>query len=336
MAGQGGTWVDRVIASAPKVDHAVEGVAFVDLDAGAIVAANPALRDLLGLSGELPITLDALVDAGRLARPDVDELRRRTARVGSAGSWTMALRFHRADGATVDLDLCCALVRQLTGPGCVLQLLAQLPDRVAEVTRFPVPASAPATFFDFYDLDMHLRATDPRLVEYGADPSAQIGMLTLVIVHPEDQAVAFDAISELVEKEGSTAEYTVRIVGPRGVYVPINVHIVRMIGDGEPRLLGAVRPLSMMRRPLPEEVLTERECQVVHALFAGWRVPTLAVRDGVSTKTIRNQLSVIYKKLEVTSQSEMLLQFFPPSNLRAPRTDAALDPNWHDEESGPV
>jgi len=44
---------------------------------------------------------------------------------------------------------------------------------------------------------------------------------------------------------------------------------------------------------------------------------------------------VIYKKLDVTSQSEMLMQFLPPSSSRALRTDSAFDPNWDGDAGSP-
>jgi hypothetical protein len=47
----------------------------------------------------------------------------------------------------------------------------------------------------------------------------------------------------------------------------------------------------------------------------------------------RRRRPLIYKKLEVGSQGEMLLRYFAPISGKAPRTDATLDPNWSDDPS---
>jgi PAS domain S-box-containing protein len=58
---------------------------------------------------------------------------------------------------------------------------------------------------------------------------------------------------------------------------------------------------------LPElATLTSREWEVVGALVEGARVTTIARRLHVSSGTVRNHLSAVYRKLDVGSQAELL------------------------------
>jgi DNA-binding CsgD family transcriptional regulator len=56
-------------------------------------------------------------------------------------------------------------------------------------------------------------------------------------------------------------------------------------------------------------VLSDREAQVVRLLLSGFRVPLIARQLHLSPSTIRNQLSMVYRKLSVNSQQELILIF---------------------------
>jgi DNA-binding CsgD family transcriptional regulator len=91
-------------------------------------------------------------------------------------------------------------------------------------------------------------------------------------------------------------------------------------------------------------VLSDREAQVVRLLLAGLRVPRIARQLDLSPSTIRNQLSMVYRKLGISSQQELILLFHgywrdgstPPALLgaevlRQPRPLCATcrTPWWH-------
>jgi DNA-binding CsgD family transcriptional regulator len=80
-------------------------------------------------------------------------------------------------------------------------------------------------------------------------------------------------------------------------------------------------------------VLSDREAQVVRLLLCGSRVPLIARQLHLSPSTVRNQLSMVYRKLGISSQQELILLFHefwrdgrtPPAVLgaevlRQPRT----------------
>jgi DNA-binding CsgD family transcriptional regulator len=56
-------------------------------------------------------------------------------------------------------------------------------------------------------------------------------------------------------------------------------------------------------------VLSDREAQVVRLLLSSLRVPLIARQLHLSPSTVRNQLSMVYRKLGVSSQQQLILLF---------------------------
>jgi DNA-binding NarL/FixJ family response regulator len=68
---------------------------------------------------------------------------------------------------------------------------------------------------------------------------------------------------------------------------------------------------SALPPEVPTEVfpgLTERERQVVNLLAAGESNPVIAARLGISTKTVRNHVSNIFTKLQVTDRAQAIVR----------------------------
>ena len=55
--------------------------------------------------------------------------------------------------------------------------------------------------------------------------------------------------------------------------------------------------------------LTRRERDLVAEILAGHSNKAIAARFGVKEQTIRNQLSVLFRKLEVSSRLELAVKF---------------------------
>jgi DNA-binding NarL/FixJ family response regulator len=66
-------------------------------------------------------------------------------------------------------------------------------------------------------------------------------------------------------------------------------------------------PVDPAPQPSPAEELSPRECQVMELLVAGHTVTEIASHLRLTGKTIRNNLSTIYAKLNVRRQSEAIL-----------------------------
>ena len=90
-------------------------------------------------------------------------------------------------------------------------------------------------------------------------------------------------------------------------------------------------------------MLSDREAQVVRLLLSGSRVPLIARQLDVSPSTVRNQLCMVYRKLGVSSQQQLILLFHgfwyaertPPAPLEAevlrqprPLCAACRTPEW--------
>lgn len=56
--------------------------------------------------------------------------------------------------------------------------------------------------------------------------------------------------------------------------------------------------------------LSDREAEIVRLLTAGYRVPQIAGRLYLSSSTVRNHLSSMFRKLGVNSQQALILLFF--------------------------
>lgn len=69
---------------------------------------------------------------------------------------------------------------------------------------------------------------------------------------------------------------------------------------------GAMDGKARTRDENPFDALSERERVVVERLLEHDRVPRIAERLGISTFTVRNHLKSIFRKVDVSSQQELL------------------------------
>lgn len=72
------------------------------------------------------------------------------------------------------------------------------------------------------------------------------------------------------------------------------------------RLLGYFNPEGAAAPPLPE--LTERERTLLDLIARGFTNPEIAEQLGLSVKTVRNQVSLLFAKLQVKRRTEAIVQ----------------------------
>lgn len=102
-----------------------------------------------------------------------------------------------------------------------------------------------------------------------------------------------------------------RISLVEGLLRVVVAHLARLgVVTGAPRVLSPDVLPGMER-------LTPREQQVLTALLAGQRVPSIARALGISPNTVRNHLKSIFHKLHVHSQAQLLDCLLPPDPIRA-------------------
>lgn len=86
------------------------------------------------------------------------------------------------------------------------------------------------------------------------------------------------------------------------------------------RILAELRSASSATRPSPEEVLAEREIEILRLLAEGLSNQAIAERLGIAEKTVRNRLSRIFRRLHLKNRTEAALYA-----LRQGLVDAADD-----------
>jgi pimeloyl-ACP methyl ester carboxylesterase/DNA-binding CsgD family transcriptional regulator len=124
---------------------------------------------------------------------------------------------------------------------------------------------------------------------------------TLVLHGREDRRVAFDE-SRLIAS---------RIPGARFVPLESRNHVLLAQGPAWSRFLAEIRAFLGSSEPptttaFPE--LTGREREVLELVARGLGNDEIAGRLGITSKTVRNQVSVLFDKLGVTSRAQAIVK----------------------------
>lgn len=311
-------WHGDLRASTHALADAHVAMVVFDPLTGRVLAATDAVAALLGRG--LPAQAGDLVEAGLVARPDlraiVDHLAAWRALDDIEGggresshAWSTRLRAHTPTGP-VDLAIEILHHRRpaIAAEAAVVTLHVGQPRAIDA----PNAAGISERFWMVYDHQMRILAADPRMAQLGLAPEAQVGLLAALTVHPEDVPSVVPLVGAVLNERAEVAHYSVRLRADHG-WVRVQVELRRLLSPDGPVLVGAVQPLPSARRPIPAGALTPREAEVVRSLFDGLRVSTIAERDGVAVKTIRNQLAAVYRKLDVGGQEALLGAFTRPA-----------------------
>jgi DNA-binding NarL/FixJ family response regulator len=132
------------------------------------------------------------------------------------------------------------------------------------------------------------------------DQAPHIGVVVMTMLEDDDavaQALRAGARGYLVK--GAPQVEIVETI--RGVYAGRAV-----IGAATAKQLGNVFSVGALTDPFPE--LTPRERTVLEALAGGSTTSQIAVRLGLSQKTVRNHLSSIFTKLRVADRTQAVIK----------------------------
>jgi DNA-binding CsgD family transcriptional regulator len=319
------TWFDQIRRSARAVEHLLFGYVVVDPRTGRLVSANPRAVDIFG--GELPGSVPEALESGLVSRADHDELLRQAGQGG--GHWRSEITLHRPDGR-FDLVVMAATVDH---PDLAVEVVAAvLAERGSEriVVDAPFPDRAPLQMQFTYDRHLVSTTVDPRLTAWIDDPTINLGVLMWATFHPRDLPLALPWLNRLQRGEDDEVEFTVRIPTHVGNWTPAHFEVRRLLGSGEAQFTATMTLVGEFRDTIAPGQLTPRELAVVAALFDGHRVPRIAERDGVSVKTLRNQLSAVFRKLGVANQEELLATFHRPRVEPPPARAEDLTRWWAD------
>lgn len=292
------------------LDHLTWAVLIADAATGQIIAANTAAR---AMSDQVvPSTLFELANTGRIMRSDYERIKVMLDE-GQQPDQSVAttLTIRNSSGMTQPADVMVARIQMVEGIDLIIATARWFNDKVR-----------PAKFIEFTeplvmvcDEMFVIQWLDEGLLKIGVDVEAHIGTHVLATLHPVDLALYMPRLRELAAGQVSRVDFTSRTVTPYGEWGNVHLRLDRLVGDTCCYLVH-IRPAQNRRKQLDLDGLTKREHTVVVAIFEGLRTSQIALRDGVSTKTIRNQLSNAYGKLGISSQEELLATYDPPLTIR--------------------
>ena len=300
-------WFDQFAQSMRVLSHMLFGAMVVDAASGRIVATNPRAVELLG--GLEPASMGELVDTGVLSKNAFREMAAH-ADAERAESWRMDVTLHLPEGPAERTVIGSSVDdHDSDGRAIVVMLCERGVEQIFVDIVLPDPA--PFQFHVLLDEDLRVKGNDPRMGAYW-DATVEIGALIWLFMHPADIHVAHALVQRLWAGELNAIEYTVRVRTPWGNWTPAHMELRRMLTKGPTMLHNTMTFVGDFKQTIGPGQLTPRELAVVQALFDGRRVPQIAKRDGVSEKTLRNQLTAIYRKLDVGDQGELLESYHPP------------------------
>ena len=316
-------WLANFATSMRALEHGLFGTVVVDPATGRLVARN---RRAVELLGDVPDSMVDWVAAGVVTRPVFDELAAHGVR-GGPRSWRQDVTLHRPDGRVELTVIGATVTHATTGARAVIAMICER-GRERIWVDIPLPDRAPLQLHFTYDDDLRIRGVDTRMGVYWDDPRRELGAYAWVCFHPADLHLVVPWIDRLVAGELEFVEYTARVITHVGNWTPARCELRRLLTvDDDATIAVTLTLVGDFKETIAEGALTPRELAVVAALFDGRRVPQIAAHDGVSVKTLRNQLTAVYRKLGVADQGALLETYHRPAT-GAPVLSRALVEAW--------
>lgn len=321
-SGERDTWLNDVARTLEYEGLRHSPIVVIDVQSGSFLGATRAAIDVIG--APVPDHVDDLATSGLVAGPDLDHLRSRVRAVSdrpmisglvgseSAESWSTQLRVHPPGGSRV-VELHAAHHRR---PGLGTEVLWLTVRSLAPHDRptgiDPAPLAS-LRFRSVLDRQARLVAYSPQATVLWADLDAMLGTVITAMVHPDDLVEILPAANAVFAGVADRASYTVRMSIDGGRWATLQIEAERLVTGDDLLVVLDNRVIDEGRRQIPIGVLSEREFAIVTALFSGLRIDQVAARDQVSTKTVRNQLAGVYRKLGVSGQRDLLDTFHHPT-----------------------
>ena len=128
-----------------------------------------------------------------------------------------------------------------------------------------------------------------------------IGILIVTMVEDDTVLAALRAGASGYLLKGAEGDETLRairtVAGGGSVFSPaISDYLIKFIADKKPK----------RQRPFPE--LTDREHEILKMMARGLTNTAIADRLYISPKTVRNYVSIIFEKLQVTSRAQAIVR----------------------------
>lgn len=303
-------WVTVIGHAASRLAAVRFGVAVVDPRTGAVVYANPAMARWLG--GSVPPTVAAAAALDVVPAATRHVLSALVTDLGDEDSChNLDVRVTPPDGPAREVHLHVLHVHAVAGDGEALVVTAVDDAHDWHPQHLELQSDALWAVKVAYDLDLVIVGADRRFREWAMDPADQVGGHLFVMLHPEDVPAVSALARGLVAGRFVDVEFDARAVGPHGRWAAVRVALRRLEGP-RPLVVADVRPTDLRFPPIDPGTVTDREMEIARALFVGRRAPQIAERLGVSAKTVRNHMSSLYRKLGVSTQSELVASYSMP------------------------
>jgi PAS domain S-box-containing protein len=314
-------------------------VALLDLLLWRVVAISRRGATILGLDPSAVGTdwRSVIVDA-KTARRGVEAIR-----TGSFDAYQAHRSFRRADGALIETLV---WVRVVDEERTLAVVIFVEPNGSAETSA---DIGTAVGMLDETRCIQLISSDVTHLLGYL--PEVCVGVCVDSFVHPSDVAALREVFSR-VTSDKTNISINVRVRAADGSWRPIHLTLGPTVGETttfgfaaardermtvdsggaeadriaelEQHLIRVAREVEaagLVGRggliPDPSRVpelgdLTSRQWQILARLLQGERVPAIAAAIYLSPSTVRNHLSLIYKKLGVHSQAELIEKLQPP------------------------
>jgi PAS domain S-box-containing protein len=319
-------------------------IAIFDLESMQFVDANAAARALVGLDEDaaLPETVADIFDAVEEERSAASL---RLLADGAIIAFEARRRLQRVDGTTIAVHTWVRSLDVLRAHSALIVIKPRggdSPDSfTGELPSTRLRLAGPVVVGSL-DLDMRVRRLANDVAELlGEEPEALIGQPLVERIHRDDVGAFLLSLGRAMSDDQGAAMH-VRMRHANGDYIRVRLVVTPTSGDQGTRLglvitaetfdsskdarvgelerhlwrialevqaAGVVDGLQ--RLPDPSQVpgladLSSRQWDIVTRLLRGERVPDIARATSVSQSTVRNQLGLIYQKVGVHSQAELL------------------------------
>lgn len=229
------------------------------------------------------------------------------------------------------------------GAGLVVAGAASAGDGALSATGGPAVVAAAPTFFGFVDSSWRVVQLSFGCGYFlGREPEAVVGANLADLVHADDVARLFAAVGRSAQERGGTWA-TARFRRADGDWVPARILLSALEPTAPPPFVFVATPAHNARataatdriasleyhlREIGRQLedagvlqaagvadvtgipaladLTERQREVLRRLVQGQRVSTIARAMFLSQSAVRNHLAVVYARLGVHSQAELL------------------------------
>lgn len=164
------------------------------------------------------------------------------------------------------------------------------------------------------DKDQRVLLADPRVVMADHRLDELIGSHSSLSTHPGDWARCEPYRRAVLEGNAEAAECVMRKIGANGAWFN-ELTVLRRLAGRTDAFLETLLALGAKRQRIDTSILSDDELTLLADFYEGLGIAGCSRRHQVSTKTIRNRMSKVYRRLGVGGSREMFRTYDPPDRV---------------------